>query len=333
MRKKSVIVLEPEYYSEKSKNRLQSQGLECVLKSCKTRQDLIEAISNLRKANEPAAAIFTTLGIGLDETVFKTGGEELRWIVTPTTGLDHIDLEKAECYGIKVLSLKGQIKFLKQITPTAELVFGLLLSLLRHIPAANNDVMKGNWRRELFLGREIKEMSMGIIGLGRLGTMVSSYAKSFGMQVLACDEKEEPFHDCVNSHVKRKYSIIELLDESDVVSLHLPLEERNVGIIGEKEFKHFKKGAYLINTARGELIDEDALLKALEKGVLGGCAVDVLCGDSQWEADVPQDHPLINYARDNSNLVITPHIGGYAIDAIMKTRAFMVGQFLKAFSA
>ncbi len=329
MAEKCVLILEPEYYSEAELERIKAAGFLPIFKDCSSQEELVTEIESLGAENYAVAAIFAKLGLKFNRELFEACSGELKWLITPTTGLNHIELEALEQLGVNLLSLKGQSSFLEQITPTAELVFALLLALLREIPAAHNDVLAGNWQRRGRLGKELKELKLGIVGLGRLGTMVAGYGRAFGMFVSAFDEKEEVFKRTENSHVMRNDSLKELLGAADVVSIHLPWNERTKGMFNAGRFKQFKRGAYLINTARGELIDEEALLKALNEGILAGCGLDVLNGDSCWE-EIPQGHPLVEYARTHDNLIITPHTGGYTINAILKTRAFMIEQFLKA---
>jgi|GEM_PF-164804 len=327
-----VLMLEEALYSNEAIQKLREVELIPVLKCINNSAELINTIKDYNKNKKNVIAVFTKLGLYIDRSVYEAGQGYLKWVVTPTTGLDHIDLEAAYEYKVSVLSLKHQDEFLKEITPTAELVFGLIFSLLRHIPASHYDVLQGKWRRDVFLGHEIKNKVMGIIGLGRLGTMVSNYAKAFGMKVNAFDQKDEPFNDAANSHVFRSLNIKSLLNNSDIVSLHIPLEKNNFGIIDFAQFQYFKRGSYLINTARGELVNENALLNALKINILRGCAVDVLNGDSQWAGYSPKYHQLIEYARQNDNLIITPHIGGYTYNAIRETRNFVVDLFINKWS-
>ena len=324
----SALVLEPGLYGPDSLARMRKAGVEPVERECRTKGDLVRILEKGKASGTGCAAIFVRLGLGFDADVLSAGGVDLRWLVTPTTGLAHIDLSEAAKRNIAVLSLKGETAFLKTITSTAELTWGLLLALIRRIPAAHDDVLQGRWCRDPFRGRELSGKTLGVIGLGRLGTMVAGYGHAFGMNVIACDELDSAFMDVHVHHVERK-CLDDLLAESDVISLHLPLEERNLGILNAKRMAGIRRGALFINTARGELVDEAALMRALGDGTLAGAALDVLCDDSRWDEGVPEDHPVVQYARSHSNLLLTPHIGGYSVDAIMRTRSFMVGKFCK----
>jgi len=333
MNEKYVLLTEPELYSENELSQLKSAGIRPILSDCQTQNSLLEALNMHFNDGKKIIGLFVRIGLTIDDNVFKAAGEALKWIVTPTTGLEHIDLVAAKNNNAEVLSLKGQIDFLRGITPTAELVFGLLFVLTRQLTTAYQAVLSGCWERKPFLGYELKGMSIGILGLGRLGTMVSNYAKAFSMKVFAHDIRDEPFLDSVNLHVVKKHSIASLVAESDIVSLHLPLNEHTAGIIDDKCFNKFKRGSLLINTARGELIDEKALVSALKNEILAGCALDVLSGDSRWDSVIPENNPLLNYARNNNNIIITPHIGGFTYNATCKTRAYMIEQFLRNIKA
>jgi D-3-phosphoglycerate dehydrogenase / 2-oxoglutarate reductase len=326
-----ALLLEPSLYAPEALLLLTQAGVDYELAGCPTQEDLIERLTTAQQAGRPITALFARLGLAVDAAVVAAGAGALRWVVTPTTGLDHIDVAHAQANGVHVLSLKEHPRFLATISSTAELTFALLLGLCRHLPAAHADVLAGQWRRLPFPGRELRTMTLGIVGLGRLGTLVAGYARAFGMNVLGCDERDQPFNDPANRHVKR-CPLDSLLADSDVVSLHLPLNQDTLGILDGRRIALLRRGAVLINTARGELIDERALLGALEDGTLAGCALDVLAGDARWDQGVPAAHPLVEYARRKGNLILTPHIGGFTSEALTKTRRFMVERYCETLS-
>jgi D-3-phosphoglycerate dehydrogenase len=241
----------------------------------------------------------------------------LKIIVTPTTGLNHIDLMETHRRGIGVLSLQGEREFLSEVRATAEHTVGLLLALLRRVPVAFEDVRKGHWDRDQFQGRELCNKTVGIVGYGRLGRIVAKYLKAFDSRILVSDARSAPQSiDCGVSAV----SLEELLQESDIVTLHVNLSDRTRRFFGKEQFSKMKPGAWFINTARGELIDETVLLDALRSGRLAGAALDVLC--DEWSAKM-ESHPLVDYARGRDNLLITPHIGGCTVESMEKTEIFM----------
>jgi D-3-phosphoglycerate dehydrogenase / 2-oxoglutarate reductase len=244
----------------------------------------------------------------------------LRYIVTPTTGLNHIDTDAAQRHGVEVLSLRGETQFLRDITATAELTWGLLLALIRSIPAAHSDVLAGHWRRDEFKGTELKGKTLGIVGCGRLGSMVAEYAQAFRMNVLAFDRHPEP-RDGV-----RFVALDELLTSSDIVSIHLPLAHDTRAFLGREQFAVMKPGAVLLNTARGEIVDEGALVDALESGRIAGAAVDVLTLETSHDPAWMAGSRLLAHARNQRNVVITPHIGGLTADSAEATNLFMIAK-------
>lgn len=240
----------------------------------------------------------------------------LRIVATPTTGLTHIDLAEAERRGIRVISLRGQTEFLKEIRATAEHTVGLMLALMRRIPQAHRHAIKGGWDRDLFQGHELHRKTVGIIGYGRLGRIVARYLNAFDCTILAADR---PDWDGSPDPWVRMVPLSELLSHSDIVSLHVNLHSGTAGLIDRACFESIKPGAWFINTARGELVDEAALLDALETGRLAGAAVDVLSDEHVRCAT----HLLIAYAARRDNLLVTPHIGGCTVESMEKTEEFL----------
>jgi D-3-phosphoglycerate dehydrogenase len=241
----------------------------------------------------------------------------LKIVATPTTGLNHIDLQAAERRNIRVLSLRGEVSFLKDIRATAEHTIALMLAALRHLPSAVQHVRKGGWDRERFLGRELYGKVAGIVGYGRLGRIVARYLQAFDMQVLAADPNVD------RSTIEDGVTLVgveELLGQADFVSLHVNHCQQTDKFFGRRQFALMKDGAWLFNTARGELVDEQALCEALESGRLGGAALDVLCDERSAGMG---DHPLVEYAQRHDNLLITPHIGGNTFESREKTELFL----------
>jgi D-3-phosphoglycerate dehydrogenase / 2-oxoglutarate reductase len=230
----------------------------------------------------------------------------LRIIATPSTGTDHIDLEEARRRNIQVVSLRYDRAFLDSLQSTAELTWLLLLACVRRFRTANEHAMDGHWSPMSVRGNELIGKTVGIVGLGRLGTMVARIAIAFQMRVLGCDIRT------VDVDGVQQVDLKELLRESDVVSVHVHLDDSTRGLIGREEFELMKRGAVLVNTSRGAVLDESALLDALKSGHLAGAGLDVLTGERT--ADFPS-HPLIQYARDHDHLILTPHVGGCTLEA------------------
>jgi D-3-phosphoglycerate dehydrogenase len=248
----------------------------------------------------------------------------LKAIVSPTTGLNHIDVDAAAARGVAVLSLRGETAFLNDVVATAEHTLALTLALLRHLPAAMRHTAVGGWDRDPFKGREVRGRTIGVVGYGRLGRIVGRYFTALGARVVVADpaadaESMPPGIELV--------SLAELLRRASVVTLHVNLTSRTRQFFGAREFAAMANGAWFINTSRGELIDEAALLNALETGHLAGAALDVLGDESSSGMG---HHPLVHYARSHDNLIVTPHLGGCTEESMDKTERFLA-QRLKDF--
>lgn len=268
--------------------------------------------------------IITKLGfaIGVREMDLQP---RLSHIITPTTGLNHIDLEAAKSRNINVVSLKGENDFLQKVQSTSEHTWMLLLSLVRKLIPAQADVKKGNWTRIPHLADELNTTTIGIIGLGRIGKMLVQYAKAFSMKILCNDVDESVF---AGGYEEYQTPLKDLLAQSDYVILQVDYRPENHHFFNDDKFSDMKQGSYFINTSRGEIVEERALLNALKSSKLKGAAVDVLEGDSSWESRMASN-ALINYAQENNNLIITPHMGGYGRISIEMTRAFVTKKFLR----
>ena len=267
-------------------------------------------------------ADYDVLLIALRNTIDRSileKAKKLKYIVTPTTGHNHIDCDFAEEQNIQIISLRGETEFLETITATAELTWGLLLSLMRHIPSAHQDVLHAHWDRNKYYGNELKGKSLGIIGYGRLGKMVAQYGKAFAMSVFAYDQNS--FSSCNGIEF---VDLDMLLSRSDVICLHLPLNKNTNGMLDENQFKKMKDGVVFINTARGEIVDETALISALKSGKVSAAATDVLSDEVSLDVDWLKNSKLANYARNNKNLIITPHIGGVTYESVEQTNIFII---------
>ena len=259
----------------------------------------------------PAVSILIVgLGLRVDKQVIDAG-KCLTIIATPTTGIDHIDSAYARKKGITVLSLQGETAFLKRITATAELALGLLLALVRKIPAAHTSVLRNEWNRSAFCGHSLAGKTLGIVGFGRLGSMMGKYGKALGMNVIFTDPKK-----------KGGVPLTRLLKTADVISIHVPLTEKTERMIGAKEMKCLKPSALLINTARGNIVDEGAILAALKSYHLTGYAADVLADELSFTPTKARS-ALIDFARTHDNVIITPHIGGTTVEARRATDMFI----------
>jgi D-3-phosphoglycerate dehydrogenase len=304
-----ILNTEPGRFSDHAKQALRRVGEVDEVEA--DREQLLTRVSDYD-------ALFICIRNVIDREVIERGAR-LRYIATPTTGTDHIDLDAARERGVKVLSLAGETTFLRDVTATAELTWGLLLALIRKLPLAHQSVVRGEWQRDQLRGTELRGKTLGVIGYGRLGRMVAEYGRAFRMKVLAFDrnpERDAPHVGFVG--------LEELIRGSDVVSLHLPLTPETDGFFGAAKLSQMKPGAVLINTSRGRIVDEGALLQALRDGTIAGAAVDVLAGETSNRADWLAGDPMRNYASEHSNLIITPHIGGVTTDSVEMTNLFMI---------
>ncbi len=308
-----ILNAEPSNYSRVAHEILASIG-KVTEKNC-DRNNLLTLVPEVD-------VLIVRLGHRVDQEVFSRA-RKLKVVVTATTGLNHIDLVAAASHGVTVLSLKGERTFLDSLSATAEMTWALLLSLIRKVPFAMEHVNRGEWDRDKFKGNQLKGKVLGIIGYGRLGSIVASYGQVFGMRVIATDP-----HVVDMAPYVEKVELQQLLSAADVISLHVNYDESTHGIIDEKAFQQVKAGALLINTSRGELIDEKAMLDALDTERLGGIALDVLANESGKTSNWLKSSEIWQRAIMNSNVIITPHIGGATIESMEETEIFMANKLV-----
>lgn len=232
--------------------------------------------------------------------------KNLRYLSVAFTGLDHIDLGYCQQHGIKVQNAAGY-----STTAVSELAIGLMLDVLRRITELHTNVLL-SMTREGFLGRELHGKTVGVVGTGAIGTAVCRLLLAFGCKVLAYNRSE---HQEIIDMGIRYVALDDLLRESDIVTLHVPLTPDTHHLIGEKELALMKPSAILINTARGNVVDIPALAQALDEGRLAGAGIDVY----EKEPPLEEEHPLLQV----DNCVLVPHIG-YATREAFDIRADIV---------
>jgi glyoxylate reductase len=231
----------------------------------------------------------------------------LRVISSYSVGFDHIDVEEATKRGIYVTNTPGVLT-----ETTADLAWSLLMTIARRIVEADKFVRTGKWKvgwsPTLLLGRDVYGKTLGIVGLGRIGSAVAKRARGFDMKVL--------YYDVIRPPPEREKELgVEfapldrLLKESDFVTLHVPLTKETYHMISERELKLMKSTAFLINTSRGAVIDEKALVKALKEGWIAGAALDVF-----EKEPIDLDNPLLEL----ENVVLVPHIGSASTETRSK---------------
>ncbi|MBN2477730.1 D-2-hydroxyacid dehydrogenase [Candidatus Micrarchaeota archaeon] len=221
---------------------------------------------------------------------------KLKAVIRAGVGLDNVDAEYCKERGIKVLNTPGASS-----NAVAELAIGMMVCLMRGVYRGHEEMKKGNWIKKQLLGNEIEGKTLGIVGFGRIGSMVAQKAKALGMNVVAYDPrpKESEFAESV--------SLDELFKKSDVISLHTVLVPETKNLINEESIMKMKDGVYLLNMARGPLIDGDALFEGLKNGKVGGAALDVY-----WE------EPYKGKLLELNNVFFSPHIGGNTKEAQIK---------------
>lgn len=248
--------------------------------------------------------------------------KKLKLITTRSTGFDHVDLKEAKKRKITVCNVPSYGE-----NTVAEHAFALLLSLSRKVYLAHEKRAHNDFSIEELKGFDLKGKTIGVVGVGHIGVHVIRIANGFGMKVLAHSHS-------VDKNLAREFnfqyvSFSELLKKSDVISLHVPYRKDNHHMIGKKEFATMKNGVLLINTARGELIDTGALIKALESGKVGGAGLDVIEGEEliKDERELiydPKKHNAIHeIARDHilfakKNVIFTPHIAFFTTEALQR---------------
>lgn len=307
-----ILNVEPENYSDEARKVLRSVGE--LVEQTYSRAELLQHLSSFD-------VLIVRLGFCVDREILDAG-TALKVIVSAATGLDHIDVSYAQSKKIEVLSLKGEHEFLRSIPATAEHTWALLLALLRNIPAAINSVSDGEWNRDLFRGHDITQKRLGLVGLGRIGEKVARYGLAFEMDVAAYD----PYRISWLPEVTRYQTLSDLLLRTDILSIHVPLDASTTQLIGRREFSLLPPGAWLVNTSRGNIIDETALVDSLEGHHLQGAALDVIIGE-QSSVNLANS-PVIRYTQSHRNLIITPHIGGATYESMAMTEVFMARKLL-----
>jgi phosphoglycerate dehydrogenase-like enzyme len=230
----------------------------------------------------------------------------------------HVDMEAATRRGIVVSLAPGG-------NSTTELAFGLMLAVMRRLPQSDAAMRRGEW--PLVLGRVLKGKTLGILGLGKIGTEVAGIARAFGMQVIAWGPTLT--QERATKSGATFLALEEVLKTADVISIHLALSEQSKDLLNEARLRLMKKSAYLVNTARGAIVNEAALVKILKAKAIAGAALDVFL-----EEPLPKDHPLLEL----DNVVLTPHLGwptdsgfaGFAENAVTNILDYMEGKLTRA---
>ena len=316
MKKKKILILD-NYKFTKSLLLSKLKKYKLVFKKFKNKKNLKNFLNKNR-----FYGIYSTFGQKLDISNLENNRENLKYIISPTTGTDHIDLKYCKKNEINVITLKNNFFFLKNITATAELTWGLILSLSRNINLYSRDVLYKNlWNRNAYLSQDLKSNSIGIIGYGRLGQIVARYARAFQMKIFVYDtnpKKKFP------NYIKK--SNLDKILSCKFITIHIPLDN-NKNLFSKKILNKIKPNSYLINTSRGDLFEEKSLIQFIKKKKYFGLGFDVLPQDVVWGKKIAKDYFFLKKIK--KNLIITPHIGGNTIETRIKTTNYILDLFLK----
>jgi len=293
VRPKRVVIAEE--FSGSGLSVLRQDGIEAVFCIGKTREALADALKD-------ADGLIVRSQTRVDRDLIAAG-PKLHVVARAGVGVDSIDVSACTQAGIVVVNTPDA-----NVIAAVEQTFALMLGLLRHTPQAYASMKAGKWERQTLVGGELYGKALGIAGLGRIGGAVAARARAFGMQVLVYD----PYISSVQAeaHDVQLLSLDDLLERSDIVTLHMPLNDRTESLIDASRLKKMKPNALLINCARGGLIDEDALLAALDGAQLAGAALDV------FAKEPPERGSSSARLQAHSLVLATPHLGGSTREAL-----------------
>src|SRR5213592_4063929 len=252
----------------------------------------------LLDAVKESDALITRSGTAVTPQLVNAG-TRLRVIGRAGVGLDNVDVEACTARGILVINAPSA-----NIMSATEHTMAMMLALCRNVPDAHASVKRGEWTRSKFMGMELSGKTLGIIGLGRIGTRVTTRARAFEMRVVAYDPYIPP--TVFEKAGAERVSLGDLLARADVITVHTPLSDETRGMLGAAEIARMKDGVLALNIARGGIWDETALAEALASGKVAGAAIDVYVQEPP-----PKDHPFMEV----KNIVLSPHIGANTIEA------------------
>ncbi len=273
-------------------------ALERLGQTCAVRVDLQPEPARLPAAVADAHAVIVRSGVRLTAEVFDHA-KRLRVVGRAGAGFDNIDLDAARRAGVTVFNVPG-----RSGGAVAELAMGLMVGAMRNIALADRQMRDGLWNKAALAGDSLEGRTLGLIGCGGIGGRIGHLAGAFGMRVLAVVAHPDPERGAALA--ARGITLVDLdtlLAESDVVCLAVPLNDATRGLIGHRELDRMRQGSYLINVARGGVVDEDALLEALRAGRLAGAALDVHLHEREPSPFAGLD-----------NVVLTPHLGAMSRD-------------------
>lgn len=306
MKNKSVLILETENYSSKALELYKSYGKLFFWP--------------MKEGMNEVETIVCRLSLKLDQS-FLNQFSNLKLIISPTTGLNHIDVNYCKNKNILIMCLRDpeSKNFLNSIHSTSELTIGLILNSIRRINQAICSTKDGNWDRTMFMGRNFNTLKIGIVGLGRIGNHVAKVCHYLGSEIYFYDpyvQAQELF--------KKVSTLNELAETVDVLSIHVPLNSETSGMINYEVLSRMRYQSHLINTSRGEVINEQDLISILSEKEIN-VSLDVLSGEN--DIDFIKDSKLLHLSKTMKNIVITPHIGGATKDSFELTELHVANRW------
>jgi len=283
-------VLIADKLADSAVNKMKEAGLEVVIRDASSDGPIEEHIKGFDGVVVRSATKITKEVID--------AADKLKLVVRAGVGLDNVDKAAAAEKGVEVMNTPEA-----PTVSVAEMVFSLMFSLARNVTQADSSMKGEKWEKKKLTGTELWEKTLGIVGFGRIGQEVAKRARAFDMRVLAYDviDIEQACQECGATNA----TFDEIIKESDYLSLHVPLFPQTKGMIGDVQFDQMKDTAFLINTARGGVVDEKALMKALDEGKIAGAGLDV------FEEEPPSEWSLVKHPK----LIATPHLASSTIEA------------------
>ena len=310
---KTIICTTPIDHLEGLKRNLKKKG-KLIYKPNINKKDLKKILEKNKKIN----VIFCNpnrQGYILNKEILQNSSVKL--INTASTGLNHINQDDCKKLNIKILSLTKDFKLIKKLPSTSELSFGLMINLQRNIFQSFQSVKNKKWDYTHFIGQELSSLTIGIIGLGRLGNLMANYAKAFGMRVFYYD----PFKE---TKKYKKINLKRLVQIADVISIHAHVNNQTKYMINKKILKFAKKKPVIINTSRGELVNEQDIIWGLKNKIISGYGADVI---EKEFIDINKSPIIKNINK--YNIIITPHIGGMTYQGQLRAYNYAINKLRK----
>ena len=310
---KTIICTTPIDHLEGLKRNLEKKG-KLIYKPNINKKDLKKILEKNNQIN----VIFCNpnrQGYILNKEILQNSSVKL--INTASTGLNHINQNDCKKLNIKIISLTKDFKLIKKLPSTSELSFGLMINLQRNIIQSFQSVKNRKWDYTPFIGQELSSLTIGIIGLGRLGNLMANYAKAFGMRVFYYD----PFKE---TRKYKKTNLKRLLQIADVISIHAHVNNQTKYMINKKILRFAKKKPVIINTSRGELVNEQDIIWGLKNKIISGYGADVI----EKEFIGINKSPIIKNIN-KYNIIITPHIGGMTYQGQLRAYNYAINKLGK----